>query len=209
MAQYKDYRWTQWCIIFATLFAYLLAFFTNETYGPAILQQKANRLGRPAPSVPKEESILRRLGLRYGRPLYMLFTEAPVFFFSLYTAFTFSILFSLFAAFPYIFSRAPYSFTVSQSGLAFVAVGVGVLVSAATNILIDRIVYQAHHRKAIAAGQTRVDPEHRLYGAMGGAFGVTIGLFWFGWCADKGVHWAVTLLGSIPFAWGNLGIFVS
>lgn len=134
--------------------------------------------------------------------------QPVVFFFSLYTAFAFGVLFLFFAAFPYIFSRPPYSFTTSQSGLTFIAIGIGVVLGGSTSIIIDRTVYQKKHRAAVAAGIPNVDPEHRLYSAMIGSWGIMIGLFWFGWCAERGVHWAPTLLGAIPFAWGNLCLFV-
>jgi hypothetical protein len=132
-----------------------------------------------------------------------------VFFFSIYTAFAFGVLFILFAAIPFIFQREPYSFTVSQAGLAFIAVGVGVLLGAMTCIVVDQTLYQKMHRKAIAGGNTHVDPEHRLYSAMIGSSGIVIGLFWLGWCAGTGQHWAASLAGAVPFAWGNICLFVS
>jgi hypothetical protein len=119
------------------------------------------------------------------------------------------VLFLLFAAIPYIFQRAPYRFTVSQAGLAFISVGVGVLLGVVTSILVDRTIYQKLHRKIISEGGTHVMPEHRLYSAMIGSSGIVIGLFWFGWCAGTGQHWAACLAGAIPFAWGNICLFVS
>jgi hypothetical protein len=44
---------------------------------------------------------------------------------------------------------------------------------------------------------------------MIGCFGIPIGLFWFAWTADRGVHWIVPTLAAVPFAWGNLCLFVS
>lgn len=135
--------------------------------------------------------------------------QPVVFFFSVYTSFAFGVLFLLFAAIPYIFQRAPYHFTVSQAGLAFISVGVGVLLGVVTCILVDRTFYQKQHRKMISEGGTHVMPEHRLYSAMIGSSGIVIGLFWVGWCAGTGKHWAVCLVGAIPFAWGNICLFVS
>jgi hypothetical protein len=132
-----------------------------------------------------------------------------VFFFSIYTSFAFGVLFLLFAAIPFIFQRPPYSFTVSQAGLAFISVGIGVLFGVTTCILVDRTFYQKQHHKALAKGDTHVAPEHRLYSAMIGSPGIVIGLFWFGWCASTGQHWAASLAGAVPFAWGNICLFVS
>jgi hypothetical protein len=132
-----------------------------------------------------------------------------VFFLSLYTAFAFGILFLLFAAIPYTFQRPPYNFTISQTGLVFIAVGVGVGLAALTGIVLDRTIYQKKHIQANAKGRQHARPEHRLYSAMVGSIGIPIGLFWFAWTADKGVHWAVPVVATVPFAWGNLCLFVS
>jgi hypothetical protein len=43
---------------------------------------------------------------------------------------------------------------------------------------------------------------------MFGSFGITIGLFWFAWVSRASVHWMVPIIAAIPFAWGNLSIFV-
>lgn len=131
-----------------------------------------------------------------------------MFFFSLYTGFAFAVLFLFFAAFPYVFTRPPYSFTPSQSGLTFIPIMIGVFLGCVTTIAVDRMIYQKKYRETIARGKSHVDPEHRLYTAMFGSWGMVIGLFWFGWCADQGVNWVPTVIGVIPFAWGNICVFV-
>ena len=206
----------------------------QETYKPIILKQRAKRLGlemKPDTAgtngnpVPKSKAHLL---LKLARPMHMLFTEVScssvslevkltksllpqptVFFFSLYNSFAFAVLFLFFAAFPYIFALPPYSFSTSQSGLTFISFGIGVFLGGATSVVVDRLIYQKKHRAAVAAGQRYdAEPEHRLYSAMMGSWGIAVGLFWFGWCAGKGAHWAPTLLGAIPFAWGNICLFV-
>ncbi|KAJ4336711.1 hypothetical protein N0V95_008549 [Ascochyta clinopodiicola] len=210
-AQYKGWRWTQWCMIFITLAIYILSLPMKETYKPIILARRAKQLGidtKPAGS-PGAAAMKRSLIANLFRPIHMLVTEPVVFFLSLYTAFAFGVLFLLFAAFPYIFTRPPYSFTVSQSGLTFLAIGLGVLIGGATGLLIDHRMYQPQHRAALARGEKNAPPEHRLYNAMMGSWGILIGLFWVGWSAGKGAHWAIVLVGSVPFAWGNLCLFTS
>ena len=34
-------------------------------------------------------------------------------------------------------------------------------------------------------------------------------LFWFAWTARSSIHWISPVLSGIPFAWGNLAIFIS
>lgn len=41
------------------------------------------------------------------------------------------------------------------------------------------------------------------------ALTVTYSLFWFAWTARSDIHWISPVLAGIPFAWGNLCIFLS
>ncbi|KAK3081205.1 hypothetical protein LTS18_009092 [Coniosporium uncinatum] len=138
----------------------------------------------------------------------MLIAEPIVGFLSLYTAFAFAVLFGFFAAFPFVFGRV-YGFTTSQIGLTFLAIGLGVLISVVVSVVFDKVLYQKQHRKVLAEGGTIVQPEHRLYSAMIGSIGMPIGLFWFAWTSRSSIHSMVPVLGTIPFAFGNLCIFTS
>lgn len=108
------------------------------------------------------------------RPLKMLATEPIVFLFAIYNAFTFTIMFAFFPAFPYTFAKE-YGFNTWQSGLAFSGIGVGVLLAVVTANLIDRLVYQRKLKEALNRNETTVAPEQRLYAGMMGAVGLPIG----------------------------------
>ncbi|KAF2110798.1 major facilitator superfamily domain-containing protein [Lophiotrema nucula] len=210
--QYRGWRWTQWCMILITGVVFILALPTKETYKMTILKRRAKKHGITIQRVSTGSSVSalkKSLVQNFLRPINMLFTEPVVFFLSLYTAFAFGVLFLFFAAFPFVFQRPPYRFTVSQIGLTFIAIGTGVVMAALTGVLIDRIVYQKHYRVAVAAGQTYAAPERRLYNMMLGCWGIPLGLFWFAWSAEKGLHWAVPVVAAVPFAWGNLCLFTS
>ncbi|KAJ4384828.1 hypothetical protein N0V86_000431 [Didymella sp. IMI 355093] len=185
-AQYKGWRWTQWCMIFVTLAVYIVSLPMKETYKPVILARRAKKLGLETKPTGSQGGAAMKRAVVTGlsRPMHMLATEPVVFFLSLYTAFAFGVLFLFFAAFPYIFMRPPYGFDTSQSGLTFLAIGLGVLLGGLTGVLIDHLIYQAKHRLAMGRGETHAAPEHRLYNAMMGSWGV-------------------------PFAWGNLCLFTS
>ncbi|KAL1792503.1 hypothetical protein ACET3X_009010 [Alternaria dauci] len=207
IAQYKSWEWTQWCIIFLAMFVYATAIPSSETYKPMIVKKRAAKQGivtKDNTSDLKSEILIRAI-----RPVHLILTESVVFFFSLYTGYAFGVLFLFFAAFPYVFTRPPYNFTPSQSGLVFITILVGVVFGGLTTIIVDRTLYQKKYREGLLKGKSNVDPEHRLYAAMGGALGMVIGLFWFGWCADQGVHWAAVIMGVIPFSWGNTCVFAS
>jgi hypothetical protein len=198
-------------MLFISLAIYLVSLPMSETYKKAILQKRAKRLGIPSPTKTGPSGLAAikfLLAVTLFRPIHMLFFEPIVGFLSMYSAFTFGVMFAFLAAFPIVF-QGVYGFDTSQTGLTFLGLGIGCLFAVPTGIAMDYFFYQRQHRKAVSEGRTHVAPEHRLYGAMVGGFGVTAGLFWFAWTSRKSVHWIVPILGVIPFGWGNLCIFVS
>ncbi|KAH8711800.1 major facilitator superfamily domain-containing protein [Phaeosphaeriaceae sp. PMI808] len=210
VAQYKTWQWSQWCMIFVTLAAYAFVVPSKETYKPVILKKRAKKAGvKKIQGLPAAGNMKNTVALKVVRPLHMLATEPAVFFFSMYTSFIFGVLFLFFAAFPFVFQHPPYLFTLSQTGLTFISIGIGVFLASITTVLIDQTIYQKQHRKAVAKGEQSIPPEHRLYSAMIGSSGIVIGLFWFGWCAETGQHWALCLVGAVLFTWGNLCVFTS
>lgn len=107
----------------------------------------------------------------------MLVTEPVVIFFSIYVAFNFSVLYAFFAAFPYVFESV-YRFSTVESGLVFLALGVGCLLAIPTVGLCNAFLYQPKVRAAKAAGGSgAIAPEYSLFPAMFGSFGIPIGLF--------------------------------
>lgn len=176
-AQFKGWRWTQWCTLFIALAATAPVMFMSETYKKIILTRRAKRLNIAPPQQIQLQGLayLRMLlTVTLTRPLTMLISEPTVFLFSLYTAFTFSVLFAFFAAYPYTF-QSVYGFNTWQYGLTFLAIGLGVLLAVATNICVDRFYYAKHHQRVLKEGRTAVPPEYRLLCAQLGCFGVPIG----------------------------------
>jgi len=207
----KSWRWTQWSLIFFSIFAQLTYLSTSETYKKIIIARRNKKLGLPLPPSPFPNAAAKwkaMVTITLIRPLHMLATEPLVAFLSLYTGFNFAVLFCFFAAFPYTF-RTVYDFSVEQSGLVFLAIGIGCLLSPPTILLCDRLFYQPQVRFSKAAGTDGVvAPEYRLIPAMLGSLGLPIGLFWFAWTARSNISWASPVVAAIPFAWGNLSIFI-
>ncbi len=96
------------------------------------------------------------------------------------------------------------SHAVGVSGLAFIGIGVGLVLG---NILnpIGNIFYNRAAKLAGPGG--RVPPEARLPMVCVGSILLPIGLFWFAWTCQSSVHWIVPILASVPFGCGFLLIF--
>lgn len=211
-AQYKGWRWTQWPILFSLVPVYVYSLGMKETYKKIILQKRAKRLGIPPP--PKVgpsglAAVKFLITVTLFRPVRMIFTEPIVFFFSLYTGFNFSVIFGFLDAFPIVFEGV-YHFDSGLSGLTFLGIGLGCCIGVATAIIINRLRYHKEYLKSHREGRSGVvAPEHRLYAAMMGSFGLPVGLFWFAWTSRPDVHWISPVLATVPFAWGNICVFTS
>lgn len=172
----KSWRWTQWDTLFVTLAAYIISLPMPETYKKIILKKRAIRQGIPLPPRPPPKAMIKTLfTVTLATPLRMLVTEPIVAYFSLYVAFNFAVLFAFFAAFPIVFGGV-YGFNQGETGLTFLAVGLGCCLGVATAIVVDRIKYQKEARRATAEGRAAVAPEHRLYAAMLGSLGGPVGV---------------------------------
>jgi hypothetical protein len=189
----------------------IVTLFAKETYKKTLIQKRNKKLNLPTPPSPFPSAAAKikfMITVTLIRPLHMLFTEPIVGFSSLYVAFNFAVLFTFFAAFPYVF-KSVYDFNTEQSGLVFLAIGVGCLLAVPTVLICDRVFYQPQVRLSHEKGEKGVvPPEYRLYPAMMGSFGLPIGLFWFAWTARSSVSWASPVVSAVPFAWGNLSIFI-
>lgn len=149
----------------------------EETYKKTILMRRAKKLNLPPPPTPKVSGFgYAKLiwTMTVARPVGMIVKEPTVFLFSTYSAFTFSVLFAYFAAYPYAFTKV-YHFNTWQYGLTFLAIGIGVILGGATTITIDKYVYKPRLKAAFARGESKLAPEERLYSGMLGAFGLPIG----------------------------------
>jgi hypothetical protein len=103
----------------------------------------------------------------------MLVSEPIVLLYSVYNAFTFSVLFAFFDAYPFVF-MGEYGFSIWQYGLTFLGIGVGVLLGAISAIVVDLMVYQNILRKG-GDRITKKGPEQRLYIGMVGDLCLPIG----------------------------------
>ncbi|KAL1873625.1 hypothetical protein VTK73DRAFT_812 [Phialemonium thermophilum] len=202
----KGWRWTQWTLLFLALLSLVMLLFAGETFHPTIRRRlaKVHRQQLP-PSPPWRETIRTFVIVSLVRPCRMLLFDPVVGFICLYVAVDFGTLFSFFAAVPYTFGRV-YRFSLEQSGLVFVSITIGCMLGLLTVLLCDLFLYR---RQVPRYPPHKVPPEHRLYPAMIGSIGLPCGLFWFAWTARSDISWASPAAGIVPFAWGNICVFVS
>ncbi|TVY32820.1 MFS transporter [Lachnellula subtilissima] len=180
-------------------------FFLRETNATVLLGWKAARLRKEtgnAALVSKMDRGLtpRQLFLRaITRPTKLLILSPIVLLLSLLCAFVFGLLFMLFTTFPTVFEEQ-YHFSAGVSGLSYLGVGLGMAVSlAAFATVSDKL------QKALGDSPK---PEGRLKPMIWVMPAVPVGIFWYGWAADKQTHWIVPIIGTFFFGFGFLWVIM-
>lgn len=211
--EHKGWRWLEWVSVFLAVLTYIWALGMQETYQKAIkrkikkrqMNEESKHLRQPIHASDIVGALKKWMSTYLGLPMVMLVTEPVVLFLGLYVALNFGILYNFFPAVPWSLSRT-YGFNEGQSGLAFIAITIGCLLAFATAVVFDSVLKRK--RGTDQSAQSRY-LEQILWPAMVGSLGGPIGLFWFAWTVRPDIHWASPVCALIPFAWGNLCIFVS
>ena len=208
VAQFKEWRWSQWVTLFLGAGIWVFALGSQETYAGPIIRRRAKKLGLPVPPSPVPSGLA---GLRFlatvtlARPLYMLIREPIVLLCSLYSSLNFSILFCFLAAIPLIFTTT-YDFSTGEAGLVLIGIAVGCMIGGPALMIIDSYTLKRYY----ASHKDETPPAERtLWGAMFGGPLMAASLFWFAWTARPGIHWMSSIVATGLFGCSNILVFVS
>lgn len=210
VTQYLGWRWMDWIALILSGVALIFSLIMKETYAPTILQKKAARLRKESGDsrwwsrYDQKASLSQILKLNLSRPFVMAVTEPICIFWNIYIAIVYSILYLCFVAYPIVFHNIR-GWSLGLSGLAFLGIGIGVLITIACEPLIRRMI-NSHD---IDPETGRVHPEAMVSIVCISAVLIPIGELWFAWtCAPPSIPWFVPLLAGIPFGAGNTGVFI-
>lgn len=181
-----DWRWVYWfTLIFGGAYLILMFFTLPETEAQAILALKAKAIRKQTgdkeyfcDSDKRPESAIKLIVTAMPKPVMLLFTEPIIMAISLYLLVIYAILYMDFEGYSFLFANETYKFNLVQVGLAFIAIGVGILLTGATAPL-QWLDYRPHYKKAVADGKPMASPEYRLRPLLLGGFLVPIGVFWY------------------------------
>jgi hypothetical protein len=180
-------------------------FFLRETNAAVLLEWKAARLRKETGNTALVSKMDRGLTPRQlfvraiTRPTKFLLLSPIVLLLSLLCAFVFGLLFMLFTTFPTVFEEQ-YNFSAGISGLSYLGVGIGMAVSLG--------VFAAVSDKLQKALGDSPKPEGRLKPMAWVMPAVPVGIFWYGWAAEKQTHWIVPIIGTSFFGFGLLWIIM-
>lgn len=122
-----------------------------------------------------------------------------------YVAILYGTLYLLFATYSFVFTQV-YGFSTFSNGLVFLAGGVGTLFGLAyIGYFSDKII-----KGKMAAGKT-VTAEDRLslVITLPGSLTFPVGLFLYGWSAERGMHWLIPQIGTAITGFGSIVVFTA
>ncbi|KAJ6787093.1 hypothetical protein PWT90_10497 [Aphanocladium album] len=213
LGEAAGWRWVFWLLLIAGGVLSLIVDLVNtETYAPVLLRKKAAALAKElrrsdlrSALDAKHEQISLAKTIRKGmwRPWLLLSKSVIVLMLSIYVALVYGLLYLFFTTITSVMTTQ-YGFSTGLAGLAYLGIGIGFLVGliiiGSTN---DRMV-----AKLAARNGGKMEPEMRLPMMTIFACLLPISLFWYGWTAEKKVHWIVPIIGMFPFGTGMMGVFM-
>lgn len=114
------------------------------------------------------------------------------------------ILYLCFVAYPIVF-RELRGWSLGISGLAFLGIGIGTMITICSAGLIRRLI-EAHKPDPKTGEQS---PEAMMAPVCIAAVLIPVGELWFAWsCYPTSIHWSVSIAAGIPFGAGNGAVFI-
>lgn len=204
-----SWRWTNWIIVIWAGISFVMLTLLKETYSPVLLQKRAAKM-RKENDDPRYWSrydvkvgFLELMRINLSRPFIMAVTEPICIFWNGYISLIYGILYLCFVAYPIVF-REERGWSLGQTGLSFIGIGIGSMIGIAMVTPITKMI-NAHRRDA----KGKVPPEAMMSIVCIGSILCPAGQLWFAWtCYPTTIHWALPIAAGIPFGFGNCVVFI-
>ncbi|KAK0568983.1 hypothetical protein OC861_001420 [Tilletia horrida] len=173
--------------------------------GSVILARRAARLRKEtgdesyrARAEEERESLSAMIKTSLTRPMWLLVTEPIVFFFSLWLAFAWGMLYNLLESIGLV--TALHDYSPGQTGLVFLTLLIGTILGFCTTF-----IQEALYRRNVL----RKGPEARLYAACAGGVLFSVGCFIYGWTSFRTVSIAGPIVGLLVLTLGIYHIYLA
>ncbi|KAL2786673.1 major facilitator superfamily domain-containing protein [Aspergillus keveii] len=210
VSQSAGWRWVQGlCTIFIGVVGILGVIFVPETYGPVLLQRRAEKLaqsdGKVYVSVLEKNQGKKKPAEVFKRALFrpwiFLFLEPIVLIASLYMAIIYGTVYMFMGAMPIVYNEQR-GWSAGIGGLSFLGIMVGIILGLGYAIWDNNGRYTRLFKKSMATTRLPPDAETRLPPAILGGIALPIGMFVFAWTNAPSIHWSVSIILSAPFGFG-------
>lgn len=203
-----------WCFYILAMFNFAVAAvgtaLSKETYSPRLLKLKADRLRKETGNphlhtiyeIADGETAVGKAIVTILRPISLIFGHPMVFGLGSFMAFTYGFMYLFIVTFPGVY-KGTYGFSTNIAGLMYLSMGLGfTLGTLFWSIMIERTYLKL---KAKNGGVAK--PEYRLPLLCFSGIGIPIGLVWYGWSAQKGLHWIMPCIGLCIFSFSLVAVF--
>lgn len=210
LVQAAGWRWVFRVLAIASGLMSVLTILTmRESYATVLLNKKAAKLRKETGNDKLRSKLDKGLSSKevfvraIVRPLKMLCLSPIVFLLSMYMAVVYGYLYLVFTTITSLFEEV-YGFSQGTAGLSFLGIGIGMMLGlvlfGATS---DKVVTYLANKNG---GERK--PEYRFPHMMIGAVMIPVGLFWYGWSAEKRLNYIMPIVGTGFIGCGLLAIFM-
>lgn len=205
------WRWLYWVLlIFSFCIFVAIAAFCPETHHGTLLKRRAKKL-RKLTGDDRYRS-LTELKVRNTKQLFedtllrpfVLLSELIVFLITVYMSVIYGLLYMFFFAYPVVYMEGKH-WSASKTGLMFIPIAVGVIVSTAISPFFNRD-YNKRAAKYVERGEM-APPELRLIPMMIGCWFVPVGLFCYAWTTYPTLSWAGPCISGFACGFGFLSLY--
>lgn len=210
-----SWRWTESLDLNCAGVVLFLIFLTQrESFAPLFSQWKARHLRNitgdkryQTEASMNKQPTLRRIRIVICRPFQITAREPILILLTCWLTLVWVIMFTFLSGYKMMFRRT-YGTSESQTGLCFIGMATGLVLSSATVPLITYRLRRDLH-KARLQGADDLAPESRLWYGLISAPAVPVALFWMAWTVNPSVSIWSPLAASVLLGYGLLGMFTS
>ncbi|CAL5871434.1 uncharacterized protein PFLUO_LOCUS5684 [Penicillium psychrofluorescens] len=205
------WRWLYWLQLILSFVAWVLITFTvPETYAPILLKKRAAKL-RKTEGDPKfvteteldARPLADKMRVILLRPFQLLILEPIVLLIAVYMSVLYGLLYMFFVAYPIIYQEGK-GWTASSTGLMFIPLALGVLMSAGCAPIVNKHYIKISHQYG-----GKPPAEKRLIPMMWSCWFIPVGLFIFAWTSYPRIHWIGPAIGGWPVGFGFIFLYNS
>lgn len=191
MVQEVNWRWTFYALsIFDTIVLLLFILFLPETHHPTILSRRATALRKETGEEYytlediASPSFASKLRISLVRPIRLLITQPTIQIIALVLAYQFGLLYIVHSTFASLWTTR-YGQSPAMSGMHYFAIITGCIIGSWVGGWATDKVWMRLRKKN--GGKTK--PENRVPLMVPGGIMIPVGLLWYGWAAEKKMHW--------------------
>ncbi|RAH86660.1 MFS general substrate transporter [Aspergillus japonicus CBS 114.51] len=218
ISQHLPWGWLFWVLsLFDAAIVLIGICFLPECYTPSLLRKKAalhrhlqDAANAPLSSFSKRrltllldkafyQNLSTRLGAHLIRPLGLLVCRPAIQVIALIMALNFAIYCLLLSTYATLWIER-YGESATVSSLNYIAIAIGTITASQVGGHLMDWIYQALKTRHHDATPT---PEFRIPFLIPGVLLVPVGIFLYGWSAEKRLHWVVVDVGTAIFVTGS------